>query len=130
MKLKRESKLQQLASGGINTAFGHLVRVKKVNNMRALSTFKVVAILAALLDCSSPSAVPEIKFADLKSAIETENLNTVKDAGGKFGSFIVTDIPTVGYTGSVADLVRELCSDFDSFPQLSNKRFPRRHSFG
>ena len=82
--------------------------MKKVNNMTALPTLAFAVILAFSVDSSSPSAVPEIKFADLKSAIETENLNRVKDAGGKFGGFVVTDIPAVGYTDAVEDLVRYL----------------------
>ena len=55
---------------------------------------------------SSPSAVPEIKFADLKSAVDTGNFDGIKDAGGKFGGFVVTDIPTVGYNDAVENLVR------------------------
>ena len=80
--------------------------MKKVNNMTALPPFAFAVIFAVLVDSSSPSAVPEIKFADLKSAIDTENLNRVKDAGGKFGGFVVTDIPTVGYNDAVENLVR------------------------
>ena len=92
--------------------------VNKVNNMRALLAF--AAIFAAFPEFSSPSAVPEIKFADLKSAVETESLNGVKDAGGKFGGFVVTDIPIVGYEDAVADLVRDLIfilvfAAFDSY---------------
>ena len=83
--------------------------VNKANNMRAMrALLAFAAIFAAFPEFSSPSAVPEIKFADLKSAVETESLNDVRDAGGKFGGFVVTDIPTVGYADAVADLVRDL----------------------
>ena len=94
--------------------------------MTALPTLAFAVILAFSVDSSSPSAVPEIKFADLKSAIETENLNRVKDAGGKFGGFVVTDIPAVGYTDAVEDLVRYLY--LDSFSRLTNRRFQLTNS--
>ena len=111
--MRRESKTERLKSytrhkaataGKRGKKRGLLLR--KVGNMRAPVRFALAAIFAALLDASSPSAVPEIKFADLKSAVDTGNFDGIKDAGGKFGGFVVTDIPTVGYNDAVENMVR------------------------
>ena len=89
--------------------------------MRAPLKLVFVAVVAAsLLHTSSATAVPQIKFADLKSAIQTDNLSGIKDAGGKFGGFVVTDIPTVGYTDAVEDLVRLVMSRLGNGNKISH----------
>ena len=65
-----------------------------------------LAVAAAIVAAAAASAVPEIKFADLNSAVESGNFDAVKDAGGKVGAFVVADVPAAGYTDAVVDLVR------------------------
>ena len=71
----------------------------------ALAALAAAIVAAATASPASP-VVPEIKFADLNSAVESGNLGAVKDAGGKVGAFVVADVPTAGYTDAVVDLVR------------------------